>query len=933
MLQNFEIEQDFILSNLQYMREFDMSNFVANANTSLGRFTENATEMAVDLKFNSYISYIDRSLNVLNQTKLVSDPKVLSMKFANIDFDSIDYTMKPLDNTQYIIRPKYLTQFVDNIGLTLQRLLKNGVVSDLDDELDHYVSSDIMVRVRRQMVSSSLPVDANLKDLADLSSDTEITVSNKYYNTDILPFLDRYVKNIKEIVYTDADAVKTTIAKAQESLSTYIEVIIEYQKRLGDDVKTQLKLNKVVYNTYRCCLEATAFLAFSMIRKINVFVENTISINMLCNKIISDSPEMESAFDRGIVSSDSKAVGEALLRGDIDAFQELANDIYEYNNSLIASSPFHGTNHLNGDKLFSSVDFETDQKDINDKAYKDTLEMIGVISQGLDVIAKNSDDYLLVFDDILEKSGFSMRLEDRFSGTLSSLDDIREYQSAVAFSDECRPDMNIYFKILKEVREYPERMGEIADQISECKTKMNILSERFSKNINQEFQNTITIQELKNFFENLNEEFTNLVIKVGGKFMLRLKNMAIILEQMNKARSKDLDNNFMKLESEELRRMTYLSLVEEAESTTDLIFESMLSAYLVEKKKQQTGIQYIIEAEDDQSGKGKKLVDGIKNKINTWFDKVINKIQQISDGVNAKRDQNYFARHKNDLLNRNYTNVTAKTPIIEYEKLMPFANITSDIKSLVSKTSPANLSPQRLQSITDQESAARILFGNRPPIDVWKAEKISDAITKFYKSGNYPENPVELKNNDVKAMVEDAVNYCEPFYQSFLPQIRTNIERIKTNMETAIGNLVQESVIDSVFDSLFVEAPGDANQGGQTQTGTNAGGQTGGNTGTTGTTPQQPQNNPPQNNQPTQTQNQPQNNNQSQQTQNVNTVSNMANKGEMIQKMVQQYCNAILTASFDRYKDYMQLLKSIIKDEEEQPNNNQTAEQNNKTPQ
>ena len=930
MLQNFEIEQDFILSDLQYMREFDMSNFVANANTSLGRFTGNVREMTVDLKFNSYISYIDRSLNVLNQTKLVSDPKVLSMKFANIDFDSIDYTMKPLDNTQYIIRPKYLTQFVDNIGFTLQRLLKNGVVSDLDDELDHYVSSDIMVRVRRQMVSSSLPVDANLKDLADLSSDTEITVSNKYYNTDILPFLDRYVKNIKEIVYTDADAVKTTIAKAQESLSTYIKVIIEYQKRLGDDVKTRLKLNKVVYNTYRCCLEATAFLAFSMIRKINVFVENTISINMLCNKIISDSPEMESAFDRGIVSSDSKAVGEALLRGDIDAFQELSNDIYEYNSSLIASSPFHGTNHLNGDKLFSSVDFETDQKDINDKAYKDTLEMIGVISQGLDVIAKNSDDYLLVFDDILEKSGFSMRLEDRFSGTLSSLDDIREYQSAIAFSDECRPDMNIYFKILKEVREYPERMGEIADQISECKTKMNILSERFSKNINQEFQNTVTIQELKNFFENLNEEFTNLVIKVGGKFMLRLKNMAIILEQMNKARSKDLDNNYMKLESEDLRRMTYFSLVEEAESTTDLIFESMLSAYLVEKKKQQTGIQYIIEAEDDQSGKGKKLVDGIKNKINTWFDKVINKIQQISDGVNAKRDQNYFARHKNDLLNRNYTNVTTKTPIIEYEKLMPFANITSDIKSLVSKTSPANLSPQRLQSITDQESAARILFGNRPPIDVWKAEKISDAITKFYKSGNYPENPVELKNNDVKAMVEDAVNYCEPFYQSFLPQIRTNIERIKTNMETAIGNLVQESVIDSVFDSLFVEAPGDANQGGQTQTGTNTGGQTGGNT---GTTPQQPQNNPPQNNKPTQTQNQPQNNNQNQQTQNVNTVSNMANKGEMIQKMVQQYCNAILTASFDRYKDYMQLLKSIIKDEEEQPNNNQTPEQNNNPPQ
>ena len=386
----------------------------------------------------------------------------------------------------------------------------------------------------------------------------------------------------------------------------------------------------------------------------------------------------------------------------------------------------------------------------------------------------------------------------------------------------------------------------------------------------------------------------------------------------------------MKVESEELKKIGYTSLVEEVESTTDLIFEAMLSSYILEKKKQQTGANYIIEAEDDQAGNGKKLVEGIKNKINNWFEKVISKIQQISDGANAKRDQNYFARHKNDLLNRNYTNVTIKTPIIEYEKLMPYANITSDIKSLVNKTSTANLNPQRLQSITDQESAARILFGSRPPIDVWKAEKVSDAITKFYKSGNYPENPVELKNNEVKAIVEDAVNYCEPFYQSFLPQIRTSIEKIKSNMDDVIGNLVQESVVDTVFESLFMEAPGDTNQGatgGMNNTG-------GTNTGTTGTQPAQPQqnNNPPQNTQPAQN-TQAQNQNQGQQGKqpNVNTVSNMANKGEMIQKMVQQYCNAVLTASFDRYKDYMQLLKSIVKDDTEQPENQ--PQQNNNPPQ
>ena len=143
---------------------------------------------------------------------------------------------------------------------------------------------------------------------------------------------------------------------------------------------------------------------------------------------------------------------------------------------------------------------------------------------------------------------------------------------------------------------------------------------------------------------------------------------------------------------------------------------------------------------------------------------------------------------------------------------------------------------------------------------------------------------------------------------------------------------MKESSIDVLLGTLFTEAPEDGNQGtnnaGQNTTGGN---NQGGNAGTQQNQPaqQNTQTQATQTNQTSTQNNQPQQNT----TQNaVNTVSNMANKVEMIQKMTQQYCNAVLTASFDRYKDYMSLLKSIITDTS-QEDNEQTQEPVNNPPQ
>ena len=932
MLENFELEQDLVLSDLETMRRFDMECFIESASTSFGNPIVN---QSIGLRFQSYGTFLDKSMAELENAKVRFPDTTFALdKLQMTRLDMVTIMMKPLTYQPIIIKPGYLNQYVDNVGFAIQRILKDDQIKELYREMNRYLSSDIMRRVRRQTVSGPLNSAMPIKNLVDTSDDELIPLTKEYCKTEIFPFLQSLPKYIEDVSVTK-EQLDRSISYCEETINTYMEVLNEYvENKIGEDkVKLRMKINKTIYNIFRTCFEVISYVTFSFVRKVGYLTTDMCSIQSVIDQIDKASiVETESAFDRGLVVSDSKAVGEGLLRGDVDAFQELATDIYEYNSSLISSSPFHGSAKINGEKLFASVDFETDQEMINEKVYNDTMDMLSIISQGLDVIAKNSDDYLIVFDDILEKSGFSTRLEDRFAGTLNTLDDITEYRSAIVVSDECRPDMNIYYKILREVKEYPERMEKIADLVSECKTKINMLTQRFSKNINQEYSNTMTIRELTNFLENLNDEFTNLSIQIGGKFMIRLKEMAIILEKMNKARSKDLDKNYPKLESTELQRESYQNLVETSEAITDIIFESLLSSYMKEHEWRRSHTKLIFEADEDLTGKGKKLVEGIKNKINTWFEKVSNKIQQISDGVNAKRDKNYFLRNKNSLLQRNYANTTTKNPIIEYEKLMPFANISADMRSLVNKTSTANLSPQRLQNITDQESVARILFTNRPPIDVWKTEKVSDAITKFYKCGTYPENPVELKNNDVKEAVENAVNFCEPFYESFLPQLRSDIEKIKNNLDNVSESLVKESSIDVLLGTLFTEAPEDGNQGtnnaGQNTTGGN---NQGGNGGTQQNQPAQ-QNTQTQATQTNQTSTQ---NNQSQQntTQNaVNTVSNMANKVEMIQKMTQQYCNAVLTASFDRYKDYMSLLKSIIADTS-QEDNEQTQEPVNNPPQ
>lgn len=940
MQRNFNIEKDFILSDLQVFREYDLNSFVGNAKSTLKQVNDNVATIKLD----TYNTFINRSYADLQKTKLQyeEDPTVLEKEFSSVHFEQLDLQMKPIHTERIVIRPEYLTQFIQNIGLTLSRASKNlDSLSDINDELNKYISSDILFKVKKQMVrSDSLSCYSNLKNLIHHDEVVTIPVTMEMLEARVYPFLENY-KALRKEITANVSTTISAINNAKTYLTDYTMAVRNMQDELSpDNMSGRTKLNKVIYNTTRCGIEAASYLAFALIRKIGNLTESILSINKLCDDLAgSVSPATESVFDRGLTASDSKSVGEGLLKGEVDAFRELAADTYEYNINLLTASPFHGTADLEEENIFSTIEFRVDQAEYNPKPYEDTLDMIGIISQGLDTVAANSDDYLVVFDDILDKSGFSMRLEDKFSGTFNLLDDVSEYESSVSISDGCAPSMDMYYKLLKEVRDMPKNMETIANAISECDAKINILSERFERNVNTEYRNTATIREVKDFLDSLEEEFHNLAIKVGGKFMIRLKTLTVLLEKMNKLNSKNLDSSIQLESTDEEMYREYAEDVAFEEFITDTLFEAVEEAYIKERTRRQTGIT-LFKEDGDESGAGRSTAAAIMDKIDGMIKDLEEQMQKMVIKLQVYSGEKYVENHKDNLLNRNYSNVSSKSPIIEYAKIKPYGDMITDTESVNKKVAAGSLTTQKLLELKDDASIAKFVFpevignilsgnssGNTQPQpnnnggnnNNASDNSPSSAIREFYKHGTYPSNPLTLKNNDLKTAVNDAITYCSQFNNGIWDKLMEIDKSIYNNLKEVNSQYKTESNLDYMIGQLFVE---DDNNGGNNTSGTNTGSNTSSNanntTSTTGsnTTNTNTNNtNQNQNNNNTNTQQNQNNNQNNQQAQNndanPNSIINATRPIKTIYNMCRTFTNGVMHAAADRYKDYIDLLHGV----------------------
>ena len=896
-------EQSFVLGDIQLFREFDMNNFISNARSFI---TESYQEMKpIDISF--YSESVAKALSEL-KSKHIDAKEILE----NVRDFSISNSKRVNDISfdVSLIRPKYLTEYVKNAGLTFERVL-NGSLSK--EEIGKYVSSDVAEKVKRQMVRSSLSYEGTSRNVYESANNKTISLTDDFVTTSVIPFLENANNIINQVVKESEDTIDS-LNEANRSLNSYITVInnIMQNPDIGDAEKKDLKY--VAYNVIRTLLEVSSFLAQATIRKISN-VNTAISTSSEVNNVVSQNSTLATeSFTDTIVSMDTNSLADGLLKGESGAYSVVAESIIGFSNG-------GGLNPLED---------TADGGNYNKNIYEDVNKAYIIISNGLDLISRNCDDYLLVFDDIINKSGFTVGLPERFKELTESIRDISEYTSASLLPNQT-PQI-LLSRMLDEVKDFSSNMETLAANIRDCKIKMEDLKKRFESNINGEFENSEAMNELKVFMDELKDQYRVLTVNVAGGFMQRLKELGA-----------ELDKAYGRTEVEEsavydvdFDSMLFESLVEQEDAFTDALFEAMSNAYVIARREKERGVKVVVEAPTQQNnqqpqqtqtnstiqnavGKGGKVVQTVTQKIEEWFNQFVEKINKLIKSNQAKADANYFANHKQELLSKNFSNASNKTPIIEYEKLCPYNKILADTRALGNKTASSNLTPQKLQNIKEQKDIVKIIFANNPPASVFESDNIPQAITQYYKSGTYAENPVTVRSGELKTMVTNAVNYCEPFYSKFLPQLQKNIEQIKNNLTQSLTSLVKESTIDDFIGNLFTEAP--AQQPQQTTNAQTAqptqNAQQNQQTTTQNTNTQQNQQQNNQNN------NQQQQNAQQQQkpntTQNANTVTNMSNQGSQIQRLVQQYCNAVMTATFDRYKDYMILLHSIIPDDGAQP--------------
>ena len=146
-------EQSFVLGDIQLFREFDMNNFISTARSFI---TESYQEMKpIDISF--YSESVTKALNELKSKHINAKEIMESVK----DF-STNYS-KPINDISFdvsLIRPKYLTEYVKNAGLTFERVLDGSLTKE---EIGRYVSEDV-ASIRRLPIGDKMDLEFDEKN-------------------------------------------------------------------------------------------------------------------------------------------------------------------------------------------------------------------------------------------------------------------------------------------------------------------------------------------------------------------------------------------------------------------------------------------------------------------------------------------------------------------------------------------------------------------------------------------------------------------------------------------------------------------------------------------------------------------------------------------------------------------------------------------------
>ena len=572
-----------------------------------------------------------------------------------------------------------------------------------------------------------------------------------------------------------------------------------------------------------------------------------------------------------------------IIKGRVDAFQSLAHNIYELHTGIPKVSV--------GNLVDMKDDYEApgqstrdallDEQEFDASVYEAVAKTYIEISNGIDRLASRSDDYLMIFDDIINYAGFTLRLEDRFRNELNLIEDLSLYQGAMNTGGK---NPEVYNRMLAEVKAFPDNMQKIADNALDTITKINALNERYTNNINGEFKDLETVNELKIFMKDLVVQYRAYTELMVSKMMNRLKTIGeMITEMSSKINNEEPGEDYaypVPADTLDFTESVFESVVEEVELYNTSYFESLQMNYFIERERINKGVTVVFEDEnstkvtvqDNNPDHAQGSVRRLVSKIGDWFRNTMEKFMGMFN-KESKKNAEWLSRNKEGLMNRSYNNVTIT--ILPYKNMTP-ETISGDIGKLTSIIN--GLTPANLGTLNSKDKLYQKLFPFVQGGVKDGGDSLKDQFTKYYKVGTAELKVASISNGELKNEITGTIiPYCENYYNTYINEIQNSLTSLTTAVDNLCNNLSNGATTESV--SIF-EADGPTPAPNTTE-------QTTATTSTSNTTQQ--------------------NGNQTEQPKEGNT-SEIAS---WMKEAIKYFQGSVLNAVRDRKNDYFKVLSSL----------------------
>ena len=808
------LEQEFVLESTRLFKEYDKSNFIANAKYAI---TKKAQEVDMSYKFLNSSNMINKAIK--NFSAISVNKSEIKAFVAKCDLSVLaksELYMRPIITDTAIFRPQYLNQYVMMVQGVIDKVL-NGNIKD--DEAIKFMSNQIADTVKKQVVKCKNDATNPYDILKKKETNNVVRVSVDYIKSTVLPYVIK-MEETKQRTIAEATSVLHAISETETTVIAMLKTLNRIRKESNLESSKLEKLNQVSYNAIRGIIDVITYISMMTIRNINIVSTNFVSCDRVFNdiyNIASGSNINENAFNTSIIPVDTDNLTSEMTKGRADAFVLLSKNIYEFHAGLPSAKMIDN----------QVIDMGVGKEGFKSSIYDEIGKAYVSIGVGLDVIAGSTDEYLMLFDDIIKKSGFQLELEMRFKNEITAITDVSDYNSAINTADQSKHvDPDVYAKIISEVRSFGKNMETIAKIVEEDYKRIKMLSARFASNVNGEYTDIETVNQLKVFLKDFNEQFNQLTRLVAKGFYDRLKALGNLLsiaennmDPMEPDNSPIIDMNDSSISLECAFDSIYSNMVESMRNE----FKALEASYYIEKELALKGINVILEKDDADANNSTDNTENDDMEVqppedgtdagaedntednnedttqpsgdySSFIQSITDKFMEFTN-KSVKKNTKWLEENKEELSNRSYSNVTIT--ILPYKNI-PAERFVEDIGKLTEAV--RSLTKDNISSLGSKNDLYNKIFAFIENGITEENGVIGDQIISYYKAGTDEVKVIPVSNSELKTEVtETYIPFCEDF---------TSEDSFRANLVNALVELGQaaDEIAGEYDDSVTEQA-------------------------------------------------------------------------------------------------------------------------------